>query len=91
MALTATIVKKSVVGDMRMSIVTCSANSATEANIETGLDNVLGFTITPVSMTSYEVLSAFRNVGSTGTALAGYIGVSALTGTDEFQVVCWGT
>jgi len=91
MALTQTVVKKTVVGDMRMTILSCSANSATEANIETGLDNVLGFTITPVSMTSFEVLSAIKNYGSTGTALAGYIGVSAITGTDEFQVICFGT
>ena len=91
MAFSATVVKKSVVGDMRMHILTCSAGTATEANIETGLDNVLGFTITPVSMTSYEVLSAFRNVGSTATSIAGVIGVSAITGTDEFQVICWGT
>ena len=90
MAFSATVVKKSVVGDMRMHILTCSAGAATEANIETGLDNVLGFTVTPVSMTAI-TWSAFRNVGSTSTSLAGYIGISGITATDEFQVVCWGT
>jgi hypothetical protein len=90
MAFTTTVVKKSVVGDMRMHILSCSAGTATEANIETGLNNVLGFTITPVSMTSATELSSFRNIGSTATALAGYIGVSGMTATDEFQVICWG-
>lgn len=89
MAFSSTIVKKSVVGDMRMHILTCSAGTATEANIETGLDNVLGFTVTCVSMTT-SAWSALRNVGSTGTSLAGYIGISGITATDEFQVVCWG-
>ena len=90
MALTTAVVKKSVVGDMRMNILSCTAAGVTEGNIDTGLDNVLGFTITGVSMTT-STWHAFRNIGSTSTALVGYIGVSGITAGDEFQVVCWGT
>lgn len=82
--------KKTVVGDLRMVILSCSADAVTQ-NIDTGLDYVYGFTITPVSMTSYEVFTALPNVGATGTALVGFIGVSAFTATDEFMLMAWGT
>ena len=90
MAFEQVIVKKSVVGDMRMHILSCTAAAVTEGNIEPGFGNVLGFTITGVSM-STSTWRAFRNIGSTSTALAGYIGISGLVAGDEFQVVCWGT
>jgi len=90
MAFTQTVVKKTVVGDLRMNIISCTAAGVTEANIETGLDNVLGYVISSASMVTSTYV-ATRNVGSTATALAGILGVSGLTAGDAFQVICFGT
>ncbi len=89
MAFTIKRVKKTVMGDMRMVILSCSADG-TEENIDTGLDRVYGFTLGPVSMTAI-TWTALPNVGSTSTALAGFIGLSGVTATDEFQLICFGT
>ena len=89
MAYTINRVKKTVMGDMRMVILSCTADATTQ-NIDTGLDQVYGFTLGPVSMTAI-TWTALKNTGSASTALAGYIGLSGVTATDEFQLICFGT
>ena len=90
MAFTQTVVKKTVMGDMRVNIISCTAGAVTEANIETGLNQVLGYVISSASMTTSTYV-AIRNTGSTATSLAGVLGVSGLTAGDAFQVICFGT
>ena len=89
MAYTIKMVKKTVMGDMRVHILSCSADATTQ-NVDTGLDRVYGCALMPVSMTAI-TWSALPNVGSTATALAGYVGLSGVTATDEFQLICFGS
>ena len=89
MAYTINTVKKTVMGDMRVHILSCSADATTQ-NIETGLDRVYGFSLGPVSMTAI-TWTALPNVLAAGTASAGYISVTGVTATDEFQLICFGT
>lgn len=81
--------KITVMGDMRCSIISCTADATTQS-IDTGLSYVYGFSSTPVSMTAATV-QMFPNVGAEATAMAGYIGASGLTNLDEFMLIAWGT
>lgn len=89
MAYTINRVKKSVAGDLRMVIMSCTADAATQ-NVETGLDRIYGFSLSPVSMTAATV-QAYPNALAAGTAAAGYLAVSGMTSGDEFHVICFGT
>ena len=89
MAYTLNRVKKTVMGDMRMVIISCTADTTT-GSIETGLDRVYGFCITPVSMTAAEV-QAYPNALAEGTAAAGYMAITGTTAADEFHLICFGT
>lgn len=90
MAYTINRVKKTVAGDLRMVILSCTADAATQ-NIETGLDRVYGMCCTPVSMATFNSHSMYPNVLSAGTASAGYVSVTGIASGDEFQLVCFGT
>ena len=81
--------KKHTCGDMRMMILSCTADAATQT-IETGLNNVVGFSMTPISMTSNTSSTIYPNQGAEGTATAGVMGVSNVTSGDEFMLIVYG-
>ena len=81
-------IEKSVFGNKRANILTVTADSA-EATIDTGLNVVDGFSIGVISMATF-AYSMKPNVGSTGTALVGKIGVSGVASGDTFYLVCLG-
>ena len=88
MAYSVSFIKKTVVGDMRMFIMSCVADAATEA-IDSGLDSVYGFTLAPRSC-STAALKVFQNYTALGTASAGYMGVSGAVSGDEFILTVYG-
>ena len=90
MAFTINTVKKSVTGDLRMHILSCTADAATQ-NIETGLDRVYAAQMTPISMATAQSHSFYKNSLSAGTAAAGFVSITGVASGDEFEVVCWGT
>lgn len=81
---------KTAFGNMRVSIMSCTADAATQ-NIQSGLDRVIGVTMTPVSMATFNSHSMYPNVLAAGTASAGYVSVTGLASGDEFHLVCFGT
>jgi hypothetical protein len=89
MAFTVNRVKKTVMGDMRMVVLSCTADTTT-GSIETGLDRVYGFSVGPISM-STSSYAIYPNALAGGTAAAGYVAVTGFTAADEFQLICFGT
>ena len=89
MAYTVAYTKKTVMGDMRVHILSCTADGAT-SDIDTGLDRVIGFCPNPVSM-STSSYAAYQNQLVSATSAAGYVAVTGMTSADEFQLICFGT
>lgn len=87
MAYTTSFLKKSVFGDMRVNFIKVTSDSA-EQTVFTGLNNILGISYCPQSATTGTKI--FINVGSTGTALAGWVGLSSVTSGDVFFLTVFG-
>jgi len=88
MAYTGSFLVKSTFGDKKISIIRVAA-SATEENIDCGMDVVDGWSMAPQSMTTSRGI-IHMNVNSTGTVAAGYLGASNLTATDVFIITAFG-
>ena len=88
MAFTVATIDKSVLGDKRVVVLSCVADAATQA-IDTGLSALDFIQYTPKSMTTAAAKFAL-NANASGTASAGYIGVSGVASGDEFWVTCYG-
>jgi hypothetical protein len=88
MAFTVGVAHKTVFGNMRVHILSLTADGAADG-IDTGLDFVYGYSLSPVSMTT-AAAKVFKNAGATGTSLAGYLGISGVASGDEMQIVVYG-
>jgi hypothetical protein len=78
-----------VFGNKGVSLIQASADSA-ESNIDTGLSRIDGFVMGVVSMTTTASYHVAKNSGSTGTALAGYLGTSGFTSGDVVHFIVYG-
>lgn len=88
MAWTNAVIEKTIWGNMRIHVLSCSADSA-EANIDTGLSVIYAYALGPSSMAT-AAISLFKNVLSTGTASNGYIAASAAAANDVFYLTVFG-
>jgi len=88
MAFTLDYIKKTVIGDMRCNVISCSVDSAS-GNIDTGLSKIYGHSLTPISMTANNLVLK-RNVGSGATALPGILNINGATSGDVFCLVVYG-
>lgn len=88
MAFTVGTLYKTVVGDLKTHILSCSVDSAS-GNITTGLSVIYGFSVAPVSCVT--ALPNFKmNTGSGATARAGILNINSANTTDSFQVIVYG-
>lgn len=88
MAFTLEYTQKTVLGNLRVNIISCSVDSAS-GNIDTGLSKIYGHSLAPISMTSGAIIMK-RNVGSGATALPGILNINGATSGDVFCVVVYG-
>ncbi len=88
MAWTDSIISKTVFGNLRVNIISFTADSA-EDNMVTGLQNVVGFSVGQQSF-STAALKFYANVDSSGTASLGAIGVSGAASGDVGFIVVYG-
>jgi hypothetical protein len=75
-------------GDMRVVVLSCTADAATQT-VETGLKNIFGFSVGPISMATLAV-SIYANSSASGVRAMGSLGMSGVNTNDEFYVVCFG-
>lgn len=93
MAYTASVVKKSVFGDCRMTLISCSADSVSGNIAVPGMSVIYGCTYAPISMSTANSIYYPRikvNKLEAGTAANGYIGFSGLVSGDDFFLVVYG-
>lgn len=88
MAFTVTINKKTVFGDMRVNMLSITADATTQT-VDTGFDNIVHMDWAAKSMTTSTVVMN-KNTGAEGTALVGSIGISGCTSGDEYYVTVYG-
>lgn len=88
MATSYEILQKSVHGNQRVHIISCSIDAAS-ANIDTGLSVVYGHSIGVVSMTTAGI-SMKRNVGSAATARNGILNLNSAVSGDVFILTVYG-
>ena len=88
MAFTVSRVKNDVKGSEREITLQVTTDSA-EGTIESGLSFVRSFSIGPVSMAD-AAISIKANLGSTSTALNGFLGISGCGSGDVFFLRCYG-
>jgi hypothetical protein len=88
MAFTISTIYKSVAGDLRKNILSCTVDSAS-GNIDTGLSVIYCASVLPVSMAT-SAGKFVRNVGSGATARNGILNVNGLASGDVFIVVAEG-
>lgn len=81
--------KLTVFGDMRVMIISATADAATQ-NVDTGLDNIHGFSVGPISMKSTNSWRVAPNSHASGTEAFGYLGCSGFTSGDEVYFVVYG-
>ena len=90
MGWTVAAIRKDVVGSAREFILSCTADSA-EATIDTGLSYVYGYSLGPSSIsTGGAGMHIKMNLGSTSTALNGFLGASGFTSGDVFLLTVKG-
>jgi len=80
--------KESVFGNERVAILKVTTDAATQ-NVESGLSIIHGISLGISSCNS----SNFKigvNSATTGTAIAGYLGITGCTSGDTFYVTCYG-
>lgn len=80
---------KTVFGDQRVVLIKIVTDGA-EANIESGLSRIRTYALGYGSMTSRHITVAI-NSGSTGTAIAGMLGISGCATGDEFYLTVYGS
>lgn len=78
----------SVMGNKRVNLIKILTDG-TEANLETGMSVVEGFSLGIKSMATM-TFTMEENENSSGTAANGYIGISGVTSGDEFHLVVYG-
>ena len=88
MAFTISVNEKTVFGNMRVHILSCSVDSAS-GNIDTGLSNVYGYSLGVVSMATAGATMK-KNVGSGATARAGIININSAANGDVFLLTVYG-
>jgi hypothetical protein len=88
MATTTEHLHKTVYGNKRVSVLSCTIDAAS-AVIDTGLSVLDFYTVTPVSMTTIGI-SHRRNLGSGATALPGKLNVNSCVSGDAFLVIAYG-
>ena len=90
MAWTVATIRKDVVGSAREVILSCTADSA-EQTVDTGLSYVYGYSIGPSSIsTTGAGMHIKMNMGSTSTALNGFLGCSGFVNGDVFYLTVKG-
>lgn len=85
-----TTITKTVFGNLRAHIVSCTADAATQS-VETGLANILGIAHAYGSMATVTSLMHHWNSNASGVATPGTIGCSGFTSGDDICFVCFGT
>lgn len=88
MAFSVSTIYKTVVGDLKCHILSCSVDSAS-GNITTGLSVIYGASAIPVSMAT-GIANLRPNIGSGATARAGILNINSFAAGDSFQVICLG-
>lgn len=88
MAWTVGINQKSVFGNKKVHVLSCTADAATQT-VDTGLSVVEWFSIAPQSLTT-GAPKIFANKGAAGTSIAGQLGCSGFTSGDVFFVTVFG-
>lgn len=88
MAWTTTKVVEAVVGDKRMQVWNLVADSAT-LELSTGLKNVSGHSIGPVTMTT-AAIKVKLNVLSAGTAAYGNVAITGAASADNIYLTVYG-
>lgn len=88
MAFTISVNEKTVFGNMRVHVLSCSVDSAS-GNIDTGLSNVYGYALGVVSMATAGPIMK-KNVGSAATARPGIINIHAAASGDVFLLTVYG-
>lgn len=88
MATSYEVIHRSVHGNQRVHIVSCSVDAAS-ANIDTGLSVIHGFSVGVVSMTTAGVTMK-KNIGSGATARAGILNVNSSVSGDVFLLTVFG-
>lgn len=91
MAWTINTKKKDVLGDLRMVILSCSADAATQT-VSPGLRTVVFHTMSPISMATWtnSTPRVYANSNASGVQSFGVLGCSGFTSGDEFFLVCYG-
>jgi uncharacterized protein (DUF2237 family) len=88
MATSYEIIHKTVFGNKRAHIISCSLDAAS-ANIETGLSVIHGHSIGCTSMTTAG-LTFKKNLGSAATARPGIMNVNSAVSGDVFCLIVYG-
>lgn len=88
MAFTLEILEKSVFGNKRVNVISCSVDSAS-GNIDTGLSVIDWVSWSPISMTTAAMVVK-KNLGSGATARPGIVNINAATTGDVFTMVAYG-
>lgn len=82
------VIHKTVMGNKRVHVVSCSVDAAS-ANIDTGLSVIHGHSFGVVSMTTAGVTMK-KNVGSGATARNGIMNINSAVSGDVFHLVVYG-
>lgn len=88
MATSYDIIHKTVFGNKRVHIISCSVDAAS-ANIETGLSVIHGHSVGCVSMTTVG-LTMKKNIGSGATSRNGIMNINSAVSGDVFHLVVYG-
>lgn len=93
MAYSASVNKKSVFGDVRIAILSCSADGVSGNIAVPGMSVIYGCSFSPISMSTANSIYYPRikiNTLEAGTAANGYIGFSGLVSGDNFFLTVYG-
>jgi len=88
MAFTTETISKSVFGNKRVTVTSCSIDSAS-GNVDTGLALIEWFSVQPISMATTSG-SFKKNVGSGATARNGIFNLNSCASGDVFYLVAYG-
>ena len=88
MATSYDIIHKTVMGNKRVHIVSCTIDAAS-ANIDTGLSVIHGHSLGVVSMSTAGVTMK-KNIGSGATARNGIMNINSAVSGDVFHIVVYG-
>jgi hypothetical protein len=89
MALSASLLERTVVGNKQVQVYSCVADAAT-GTVETNMNGVAFFSVVHKSMTSGA--GKFKmNVDASGTASPGMIAITGVANGDEFYLTVYGS